>query len=294
MSPPSVNAAPSIGLAPSTPQPLQQPLREALDRAQFAVGDERADTLVAPLEGLAALPAEQQVVALHRENLGERLAQALRRRSPALALACRDGGLPSGWELRVLRSLLGGAPLKALLPAPAVTWRLESISDLQAAANHAGEATLAAGGKRTAAAVASDVAYELAANALLDAPVDEQGTPKYAYRRAEQPTIDAGDGCDFALAAEPGRLYVWVGDRYGRLTVGPVANAVAACSGGGQVNIEGGGAGLGLRRVIEHSDLFAAKVTEHASTEVVCTVELSENRRRAGGLKSLFFISGGR
>ena len=166
-----------------------------------------------------------------------------------------------------------------------------SMVGLEAAAREASAVVKAAGGSPTAASLATDITHELVANALLDAPADGQGNPKYAFRRDQSPVIAVDDACEVAIGVGDGRVFVSVSDRFGRFKPEPVAAAVATFGQRAQVRMGGGGAGLGLRRVLEHSDLFVARVVEGIKTEVICALELEGPRRRADGLKSILFYT---
>ncbi len=56
-----------------------------------------------------------------------------------------------------------------------------------------------------------------------------------------------------------------------------------------RVDASGGGAGLGLRRILEHSDVVAVRVAAGRESRVLCVVDLGEARRRATQPKSLLF-----
>ena len=63
------------------------------------------------------------------------------------------------------------------------------------------------------------------------------------------------DAAVVGIGVHDGRVYLKAVDRFGRFTVDPVARTVEGLAGRAQVNASGGGAGLGLRRIIEQSDL---------------------------------------
>ncbi len=228
-------------------------------------------------------------VLLTDKGLGPGCAPAMRRRPPLMLLATREKGLPSGWESRALVKLLAGQPLYNPAAPPAIRLALRRKFGIQAAAQEAACAVKEAGGGSFAAACAADVMHEIAANALLVAPVGPDGTPKYAHQRDAQLDIDTEDGCEVAIWVEGDRIFLSVLDRFGRFTSAPLANALAGYGKRARVDVSGGGAGLGLRRILEQSDLMAVRVAPGRECEVTCAVELAENRRRAGGLKSLFF-----
>ncbi|RKG99227.1 hypothetical protein D7V97_32010 [Corallococcus sp. CA053C] len=222
-------------------------------------------------------------------RLGAAQAEMLDRASPALLLATREpDGEPSAWEVRLLAALLRG---DSLMPAQAVVSRapLTQVADVGPACEAASAAVLEAGGSRVAAGLVADVAHELAANALLDAPVDETGAPKYAHRRGQVQHVAPEDACLLEWGMEPGRAWLQAVDRFGRLTASPLVRVLRAWGGKAQVDASGGGAGLGLRRILEHSDAVAVRVVPGRGTVFTCAVDLGEARRRAAQPKSLLF-----
>ncbi len=218
-------------------------------------------------------------------------AELLTREPPALLLATREPERgPSEWEAHLLGAVLRGG---TLMPAglSVARQRIRRMKDVQHAAEAASLVVQEAGGSKTAAQLAADVLHELAANAMLDAPVDSQGQPKYAHRRTEVQEVDLEDACELGLAVDGARIFLEAVDRFGRLTTGPFARALESYGGRVQVNSSGGGAGLGLRRMIEHSDAIAVRVVRGRESRVLCAVDLGDARRRAALPKSLLFCT---
>lgn len=218
-------------------------------------------------------------------------ADLLRRDPPALLLATREPESgPTEWEAQLLGAVLRGG---SLVPQGLAVARqkIGRLKDVQHASDAATLVVQEAGGSKTAAQLAADVLHELAVNALLDAPVDAQGQAKYAHRRTEVHEVDPEDACELGLAVDGSRIYLEAVDRFGRLTTGPFARALDSYGGRVQVNSEGGGAGLGLRRMIEHSDAIAVRVLRGRESRVLCAVDLGDARRRAGLPKSLLFCT---
>ena len=218
-------------------------------------------------------------------------AELLRREPPALLLATREPESgPTEWEAHLLGAVLRGG---SLIPQglSVARQKLRRMRDVQHASDAASLVVQEAGGSKTAAQLAADVLHELAVNALLDAPVDAQGQPKYAHRRTEVQEVDSEDACELGLAVDGARIYLEAVDRFGRLTTGPFARALDSYGGRVQVNSSGGGAGLGLRRMIEHSDAIAVRVLRGRESRVLCAVDLGDARRRAGLPKSLLFCT---
>ena len=246
--------------------------------------------MVLPIDALGQAPRDGSTrVALFDGKLTPDHAKLLETDPPTLLLACRDGAGPSAWEARALAVCLTDAPLTASAPGPWSGWRIEQVADLHTLARDAEGLAKEAGAASGAAAAVADVMYELAANALFDAPVGRDGKPKYAFRRSGAVTIDRGDGCRAGFAAVGGRAYLFASDLFGRLTPGPVIKVIAGLGAKAKVDASGGGAGLGLRRVVEHSDLWSMRVSPGISSEVLCVLDLTEVRLRTARPKSLFF-----
>ncbi len=227
---------------------------------------------------------------LYDGRLGPTHAALLERKPPALLLASREpGGSPSAWEMRVLASLLRGESL--MPPGAAVTKRqLARVVDLEEASSEAAAMVDASLGSRSAAHLAAEVMHELAANALLDAPADANGTPFYAHRRESVQAVAPEHVCQVSFALGEGGLYLEAADLFGRLTPGPIARAVASMGGRMQVDVSGGGAGLGIRRILEACDLIAIRVVPGMNTRMLGVVGLGEARRRAALPKSLLYF----
>ncbi|WP_224360546.1 hypothetical protein [Hyalangium versicolor] len=248
-------------------------------------------SLYSSLEDTGAARASVRRLVLFDGKLTPAHAELLKRDPPALLLSTRqpESG-PSEWEALLLGAALNGGPLTPQGLSVA-RQRIQRLKDVQHAADAASMIVLEAGGTKTAAQLAADVMHELAVNALLDAPVDAKGEPKYAHRRTEVQDVDAEDACELGLAVDGARVYLEAVDKFGRLTTGPFVRALESYGGRVQVNASGGGAGLGLRRMIEHSDAIAVRVNRGRETRVLCAVDLGDARRRAALPKSLLFCT---
>ncbi len=254
-------------------------------------GAVRATTRVTPFmvsrfESLSVLPRTGYSIATCSGKLTALHSAALRRDPPVHLLALRDLGAPAAWEVEVLRSLLSG---RSLIPSNSVRnvkATLTRVADIGTAASKVGEFSAQYGRGRTAV---EEVVHEVCANALLDAPADAQGTPKYAFRRDENPTIAADDACTLQVSVANGRIYLTAVDRFGRLTPEPLANAVAGLGQKLRVNAAGGGGGMGMRRIIDLADTIAVRVRPGELTEFLAVVELTDVKRRAEHHKSVFF-----
>ncbi len=279
----------SVHLDRTIPAPRAQSLIRALSAGGATVCDEGQGTVHVGV-GFASVERERgPTIALLDEGLGPGCAGAMRRSPPTALLAAREGGVPTTWEVRLLVATFGGATLYDPASPPPIRLALRRKFGIQAAAQEAAAAAREAGGGTFAASCAADVMHEIAANALLVAPILPNGAPKYAHQRDSRQDISTEDGCEVAIWLNNDRIFLSATDRFGRLTPAPLANALAGYGKRARVDVSGGGAGLGLRRILEQSDLMAVRVTPGRECEVTCAVELADNRRRSGNLKSLFF-----
>lgn len=207
---------------------------------------------------------------------------------PTAFLACRaDGPAPSDWELKLLTAFSGAAPFLSGALAAERVLKVSALAVMAEASALADKLVRDQGGSAAAALVAADVTHELVANALLDAPVGPDGAPRYAYHRPSAP-IDPEDACRVGFRVEGTHLLVSAIDRFGRLERAPVASALQRIGRSARLEVSGGGAGLGLLRILQHSDLVAFRVEPRTRTEVLCAVDLGPDRRRTAALKSLF------
>ena len=96
--------------------------------------------------------------------------------------------------------------------------------------------------------------------------------------------------CQVSFAMAEGGIYLEAVDLFGRLEVGPLVRAVASLGARMQVNASGGGAGLGLRRILDACELVAVRVIPGRETRMLGVVGLGEARRRAALPKSLLYF----
>lgn len=265
---------------------LPEPLRAFVERD--LAGLRRAEPVTFTQLSPLSEAASGTTVVFHQSQVSAHWAPFFARAEPLLLCALRADGLPSAAEWALLRSLLFEAPLRPP-GVPFVPARVDSVAALQHAAEEVARQVGQDAPGAPAAKLASDVAHELLANALLDAPVDDQGRPRYANRRDEAPRIAQEDGCDFAVGVQGGRIYLSVTDRFGRLSPAPLARMLQRYGQKVQTDTSGGGAGLGLRQILEACEAIAFRIQPGQHTEVVAVIDVTGPRRRATQMKSLFF-----
>jgi hypothetical protein len=234
--------------------------------------------------------AQAPTILAYDGRLKPELGTLLRQSSSAFFLSCPgDARVPQAADLMVLSKLLRRS---TLLPdfEGVQRYYVGSLDSLRSISERVMVHLESAGAPASAAQAAADVMYELAANALLDAPAGEDGKPRYAHRRDEPGLrIAAEDAAVITFGIQGKKAVLGAFDRFGRLTHEPLSRTLEGIGGRAKVNDSGGGAGLGLRRIVEQSELVAARVIPGRATEVLCTVDLGESRRRAANPKSIFF-----
>lgn len=136
-----------------------------------------------------------------------------------------------------------------------------------------------------------ELAHELLMNAMFDAPVDENGQPKYALDRKASLVLPEHEQPSLRLASDGTRLAIQVTDSFGRLERPHVFNGLQRGLNGGQMDQSHGGAGLGM--VVCHNCTVAMffDVMRGRKTEVtgIYDLDLGQREFRAQA-KSLHFF----
>jgi hypothetical protein len=124
-----------------------------------------------------------------------------------------------------------------------------------------------------------ELAHELLMNAMYDAPVDDDGKPRFADdRRADISLVDR-DRPVLRVGTDGARVALQVGDRFGRLERDHVIGGLARGLAGGEMDTSRGGAGLGMMVCHNSSAAMFFDVVRGRSTEVTATFELDLNLR---------------
>lgn len=210
---------------------------------------------------------------------------------PGLLVACRGAeGTVAQWELDALWAYI---TQDGLVPPDgrSLHFKVQQPPDIHIAAEETLRFIRAAGGGSYASAAAADVMHELAANALLDAPAGPDGSPRYAHRRTEAVTIAPEDTAHTRVVVVGKQIYIQAADRAGRLGPAPIAAAVAQIGGRIRLDVKGGGAGLGMFRLIDQSDLVCFRVARGRRCEASCVLTLEDVRRRTSRPKSLWYLA---
>lgn len=140
-----------------------------------------------------------------------------------------------------------------------------------------------------------ELSHELLMNAMFDAPVDDDGKPKYAADRKANLELPAAEQPLFRVASDGTRLAVQVIDSFGRLRRAHVFNGLARGLEGGEMDTSHGGAGLGM--VVCHNStvaMFYDVLTDHQTQATgIFDMELNLREFRTQAKSLHFFESPG-
>jgi hypothetical protein len=138
-----------------------------------------------------------------------------------------------------------------------------------------------------------ELAHELLMNALYDAPVDEQGHPRYAHDRKAEIKLDAADAAVLRVGSDGVRIAIEVQDRFGRLERKHVFGGLVRALKSGQMDTGGGGAGLGMMVAYRSTTALFYDVVRGTRTRVTGLFDLDLNLREFRTLpKTIHFPEG--
>jgi len=129
------------------------------------------------------------------------------------------------------------------------------------------------------------LADELMMNAIYDAPVGEDGKPKYAHLpRTERVMLTKREEVTLRYATDGNRVAVSVSDNYGRLTRDTAFSYICKCFAheGAQVDFKTdgrGGTGIGLAMSYMAMSGLVINVDPSARTEVIGIIKIREGAR---------------
>ncbi|MFB6352230.1 MAG: hypothetical protein ABEN55_03345 [Bradymonadaceae bacterium] len=127
------------------------------------------------------------------------------------------------------------------------------------------------------------VTGELVSNAIYDAPVDEQGNPRFRdTSRTESVQLDEDESVEVSFCRDGERVGVSVVDPFGSLSRERITEYLARChrSDADQLDWSSGGAGLGLYQAFNSLTHFVANVDPGHRTEVIGLLNMTTNYRR--------------
>jgi hypothetical protein len=131
---------------------------------------------------------------------------------------------------------------------------------------------------RRIAEMFGELAHELIANAMYDAPVDRHGEPKYADDRKAEIELAEHERPVVRIATDGSRLALQVRDPFGRLERRDVLDGLSRGLAGGELD-RGHAAGLGMLVCHNASTAIFFDVVVNRYTEVTALFDLDVNLR---------------
>lgn len=129
--------------------------------------------------------------------------------------------------------------------------------------------------------IVCEVAYEMAMNAMYDAPVDEFGRSKYSHDRQADIALEDDEVPFLEFATDGTTIALQIDDPYGRLrrydvieAIGRGLNARHAEKAQEVLNTRQGGAGLGLFRMFQLSTSLMFEVLKSRRTRVIALFDM--------------------
>ncbi|HJZ88030.1 MAG TPA: hypothetical protein VKN99_22810 [Polyangia bacterium] len=136
-----------------------------------------------------------------------------------------------------------------------------------------------------------ELAHELLMNAMYDAPVGPDGKPKFAHDRKSRIELAPEEAPTLRLASDGVTLAIQVVDPFGRLARRHVFGGLLRGLKGGEMDLGGGGAGLGMLKIYQSTCVMLFDVTPGRRTEVTGLFNLDLNLREFRTLaKSVHFF----
>jgi len=136
---------------------------------------------------------------------------------------------------------------------------------------------------------------ELVMNGMFDAPVDEEGNPKYNHLdRSTKLQLESEEKVTFRFGADPNWVAVSIVDRFGALDPDIIRKYVHRCvTSENQQNDSSGGAGLGLFTIFNNCHYLVVNIDPGVATEFICLIKLTRSygKFKAVG-KSFSFYKG--
>lgn len=130
--------------------------------------------------------------------------------------------------------------------------------------------------------LAKGVADEFIMNAVYNAPVRRDGSPRYAHLpRSQSIDLDPHEAVDLRYACDGRHLAISVTDNFGSLTVETIRKYLARCfaQGEDQISHDGGGAGMGFYFVFSSLSQFIINIDPGRRTEVIGLLDVSGSFR---------------
>jgi hypothetical protein len=169
--------------------------------------------------------------------------------------------------------------------------RVANTSERDAAVARVEESVSELGVPKRVCEMLHELTHELLMNAMFDAPVDEDGNPKYAMNRKAAIELSDDEQPTLRFGTDGSRVAVQVSDPFGRLERRHVFDGLARGLEEGEMDRSHGGAGLGMAVCHNSSSAMFFDVLRGVKTVVTGIFELDLNLREfRTQAKSLHFF----
>ena len=200
--------------------------------------------------------------------------------------------MPRPWELamatrRIVDAAAVSPRLGELFPwgSTVARFRPRTSAERDAAVTEVCVLSERAGASPRVSSRVAEVAHEMLMNAMYDAPVDANGTARYAHDRKQEVDLDDHEVPTFRLAADGINVALQVVDPFGGLRREHVLDGIlrgrAAANGDRPaIDTSNGGAGLGLYRIYNQSTVMIVDVEPGRFTSVTAFFDLLRQSAR--------------
>lgn len=165
-------------------------------------------------------------------------------------------------------------------------WPLYSSFERDKAIEEIGELVRRALLADRVADLVAEAAYEMAMNAMYDAPVDEFGRPKYSHDRQRDIALEDHEVPSLTLCSDGDLLALEILDPFGRLRRAHVLEGIrrglgakTANSAREVLNTSQGGAGLGIFRLFQLASALIVEVVKGERTRMIAVFDLGLRMR---------------
>ncbi len=235
---------------------------------------------------LIAAPADVRILVMAEEDIAGVLGNAGKDARIDHVFGRKSGFPLRGWEfLHVVRRLVKNYDLEGLKPflhwgARMHETLVTSSEDLHQVVEWVPSFCEKLGTPPKVQETFAELTHELLMNAVYDAPVDGEGKPLYAHDRKQEVQLSPEQAASFSIGTDGDMLAVSVRDPFGRLKRHHVFGGMhRALSANGQMDTQGGGAGLGMMYIYQHGVASFFTIKPGISTEVTVLYDLNLNRR---------------
>jgi len=201
-------------------------------------------------------------------------------------IGIREGQYPLTWQvLSTVRRLIYQYNLRGLSHILGWSARIHEVyvpssKDMHRLTTWVPEFCEALGAPPKVREAFAELGHELLMNAIYDAPVDAGGNHLYAQDRKQEVNLEKDQFPLFSIGTNGDLLGISVRDPFGGLKRKHIFSGLdRALSQKGQIDTEGGGAGLGMFYIYNHGFASFFSVKEGEYSEVSVVYDLTMNRR---------------